>query len=68
MLYEGIEWVVADIACALAGCVSVGIHCTFDINSAKHVFQKANIELLLCAGDKVFEADAGGNARLIFFQ
>ena len=34
-----IEWAVGDLACALAGCVSVGIHATYDVPSALHAMK-----------------------------
>jgi long-subunit acyl-CoA synthetase (AMP-forming) len=52
--YNGIEWAVCDIACALAGCVSVGLHSTYDAQSAYHAITKADISLLFCAADLVY--------------
>lgn len=54
--YNGIEWAACDLACALAGCVSVGIHTTFDTASALHAIQHTDISLLFCVSDVVFES------------
>jgi len=54
--FNGIEWAVCDLACALAGCVSVGLHTTFDTASALHAIQHTDISLLLCVSDVVLDS------------
>ena len=44
---------MCDIACALADCVSVGLHSTYSTHSAYLAMKTADISLLLCAGDVV---------------
>ena len=38
-----IEWAACDLACALAGCVSVGIHSTYDVPSALHAMKTGRL-------------------------
>ena len=45
---------MCDIACALADCVSVGLHSTYSSYSAYLAMKTADISLLLCAGDIVY--------------
>lgn len=62
--YNGVEWAVADIAVAFAGCVSVGIHTTFDTTSALHVLQHYQIALLLCSSDLICAVEMTDNGAL----
>lgn len=45
---HSIEWAVCDFACALAGVCSVGIHLTYDAESAYHVLATTGVSLLCC--------------------
>lgn len=45
---------MCDIACALAECVSVGLHSTYSTQSAYLAMKTADISMLLCAGDIVY--------------
>jgi long-subunit acyl-CoA synthetase (AMP-forming) len=61
--YNGIEWAVCDLACALAGCVSVGIHTTFDSASALHAIRHTQVSLLFCFSDLVYEKSMDGDLK-----
>jgi acyl-CoA synthetase (AMP-forming)/AMP-acid ligase II len=45
---------VCDIACALADCVSVGLHTTYSTKSAYAAMKTTDISLLLCSSDIVY--------------
>jgi acyl-CoA synthetase (AMP-forming)/AMP-acid ligase II len=49
---------VCDIACALAECVSVGLHTTYSTKSAYAAMKTADISLLLCSSDIVYSKSA----------
>ena len=48
-----IEWAACDLACALAGCVSVGIHATYDVPSALHAMKTGTSRSTHC--DRVID-------------
>ena len=52
--YNSIEWAVVDLACALSGCVSVGLHVTYDDSALQYVLNKTGVKLLFCASDLVY--------------
>lgn len=49
---------MCDIACALADCVSVGLHTTYSTGSAYAAIKTADISLLLCSSDIVYSKTA----------
>ena len=49
--YNDYEWIIADLAVARAGMVSVGIHTTYTAEEAIAVASKVRITALLCMGN-----------------